>query len=339
MNTSQQKIQSKQHPQSQFRLHASQQQTHPQISQAVNTSNSVNPVIPITPIPATAPTVVLFPISQSTSQLAGQTSLSGTPTSSIVPTPVVPVISPDSQADFLLDNEPPLKRRHSFPKIIAIVLVLAIVIYFIWQPAPTTLSSSTTNIQNTNSSGGSNGSSGSANTGSANDTTGDIQVYVLGAVKTPGLYTLPPGTRVFDLIKAAGGTLPNANLVALNMAAKLTDGEEVYVTLVGETPPAYSGGVPGLSGGNGSSGSGGNGGSNGTSGATSGTGGTGTTGTLVNINTASETELMQSLHVSSRTAQSIVNYRTQNGNYTSVDQLLQVISKAIYDRIRAQCTV
>jgi competence protein ComEA len=63
------------------------------------------------------------------------------------------------------------------------------------------------------------------------------------------------------------------------------------------------------------------------------------TGQTVNINTASTDELRTMLHVSSTTAQNIVNYRLQHGPYTSIDQLLQVISKSIYDRIKNMVTI
>ena len=144
-------------------------------------------------------------------------------------------------------------------------------------------------------------------------------MYVVGAVKHPGVYTLATNARVYDLLQAAGGPLPKANLVALNLAAKLTDGEEVYVTLVGETPPTYMGGVPGPGTGTSSN--------------------TTNTGQLVNINTATADEMRQSLHLSSTTANAIVNYRLQHRDYTSVDQLLQVVSKTIYDKIKDLVTV
>ena len=146
-----------------------------------------------------------------------------------------------------------------------------------------------------------------------------IQVYVVGAVKHPGVYTLPAGARVYQLLQAAGGPLPKANLVALNLAATLTDGEEVYVTLIGEIPPTYMGGVPGPPGTN--------------------ITGSPTVGQLVNINTASADEMRQSLHISSTTAQNIVNYRSQHGPFTSIDQLLQVVSRTTYDKIKTQVTV
>jgi len=145
-------------------------------------------------------------------------------------------------------------------------------------------------------------------------------VYVVGAVKHPGVYALPLDARVSDLLQAAGGPLPDANLVALNLAAKLSDGQEVYVITVGEIPPTYAGGVPGPG---------------------TGTASVGNTavGSLVNINTASVDEMRQSLHVSSTTAQNIVNYRTQHGPFTSIDQLLQVVSKTIYDKIKGLVTI
>jgi competence protein ComEA len=140
---------------------------------------------------------------------------------------------------------------------------------------------------------------------------------VVGAVKHPGVYTLPADARVYQLLQAAAGPLPNANLVALNIAAKLSDGQEVYVAAIGETPPASPGGAPGP-----------------------GTGPTGTgTGQLININTASVDQMRLALHISSKTAQKIVDFRTQHGNYTSVDQLSQVVSKAVYDKIKDQVTV
>lgn len=270
---------------------------------------------------------------------------SGPPISNIVTQqqqvvqPVMPV-SPTSlhAVSMLQDNrivddeaEPMPPRKRSFTKIFAIALIiaLAVAIYVVWQPATTSLSASTTGVQNSTVSNVSNAG------GSTSSTTGDIQVYVLGAVKTPGVYTLSSTARVVDLIKAAGGPLAKANLVALNMAAKLTDGEEVYVTLVGETPPTYMGGVPSLNGGNSTPvatvGAGG-------TAVTGGTTGT-TTGQIININTASATDMMSNLHVSSKTAQAIIDYRTQNGNYTSVTQLLQVVSRSIYDKVRSQCTV
>ena len=310
--------------QQQTQQHVLQQSAH----QATKTVSSPNiPGMPtlVTPAPGTSyPNTIHLQ-----QQQGGQPVVSAPPTSPVTPLPV----SLDNQ---LLDVEGVSvpKRKRPFTRVLAIALVigLAVAIYFIWQGAPTSLSTSTTGIQNSTASNGS-GSGGSVgNVANTANSSGDIQVYVLGAVKTPGVYTLPSTARVVDLIKAAGGPLPKANLVAINMAAKLTDGEEVYVTIIGETPPTYMGGVPSLNGGNN------------TPISTAGVGGTsGTTGTatgqLININIASASDMMTNLHVSSRTAHAIIDYRTQNCNYTSVDQLLQGVSRSIYDKIRSQCTV
>lgn len=203
--------------------------------------------------------------------------------------------------------------------IFALLIVGAIA--FIWlAPSSSSPSSTLSNITQqsfTNNSGNS----------TATPASGDLHVYVVGAVKHPGVYVLPAGARLYQLIAAAGGTLPQANLVALNMAAPLTDGQEVYVISNGEIPPTYQGGVPGP-------------GSGTTTTTTTSTNGTVTPGgPLLNINTATSDQMRQVLHVSSVTAQKIIDYRTQHGPYTSVDQLLQVISRSIYDRIRNQVTV
>jgi len=229
------------------------------------------------------------------------------------PLPVVPLATSTPT--------PPKKRMVS--RIIAALLVLGLAsaIYFIWHTAAptTTTPSSASGVSQQNFSAAS----------TSAPTTDGIRVYVVGAVKNPGIYTLASGSRVYDLLQAAGGTTPKANLVAINMAAKLSDGQEVYITQVGETPPSYAGGVPGTGGS-----TTGAGGSSGV-----GNGGNNTNGQPVNINTASVDELSKSLHISKKSAQTIVDYRTQNGNFSSVDQLAQVVTKTIYNKIKAQCTV
>ena len=226
----------------------------------------------------------------------------------VAPDPLIPPI--DASSPSILST-PKRTLKRIFPIVIALALV--IVIYFVWNPptpAPLSTGSSVTQQNFGNS---------STSTTKSSTTSGDIQVYVVGAVKHPGVYTLPPGARIYELLQAAGGPLPRANLVALNLAATLTDGQEVYVTLIGEIPPTYMGGVPGPPGSN--------------------TTASPAAGQLVNINTASVDEMRQSLHISATTAQNIVNYRLQHGPYTSVDQLLQVVSRSIYDKIKGQVTV
>ncbi len=141
---------------------------------------------------------------------------------------------------------------------------------------------------------------------------GHIQVYVVGAVNHPGVYSLPTNARVYDLLKAAGGTKDEANLAFLNLAARLNDGQEVYVTINGETPPAQIGGVSGPN---------------------------GQSAPVVNINSATQDDLVLQLHLSATMAKKIVDYRTAHGRYNSPDQLLLVISQTTYNKIKNQVTI
>jgi competence protein ComEA len=140
----------------------------------------------------------------------------------------------------------------------------------------------------------------------ANTPAPDIQAYIVGAVVHPGVYPLHSGDRVDTLLLAAGGALPNADLVRVNLAAHVSDGEEVYVPRVGEPMPS---GLPG--------------------------GGPG----KVNINTASAEDMHNLLGISLTTANKIVAYREAHGPYTAIDQLLNVMSRTTYDKIKDFITV
>jgi competence protein ComEA len=199
--------------------------------------------------------------------------------------------------------------------ILALCLLLALALYVVWHT--TTPPSASPSITQQNLSNASSSQSTNDNPTSSATTSDTIQVYILGAVKHPGVYTLSPDARVYQLLQKAGGPLPDADLIALNLAAKLTDGQEIYVLHTGEVPPGnLNPSSPGSS-----------------------SSGTATPGQLVNINTATATEMQQTLHVSAATAQKITNYRTQHGPYTSVSQLLQAISQSIYNRIKNMVTV
>lgn len=247
--------------------------------------------------------------------------------------------------------EPAPRKKLNTTLIIVLVaaVVLACTLYFIWrpaspQPAAPTIVPQTSTVQVIQP-GKKSTATGVATTSvsTTNNTSaagGTIQAYIVGAVKHPGVYTLSANARVYQLLQAAGGPLPNADLNSLNLAAKVSDGQEIYVTLVGEEPPVLNNTTTGST----STGSS-------TTGLTSGATGTGSsvtgssssnnnaTGQIININTASASEMQQNLHVSSKTAQNIVAYRTQHGSFSSVQELLQVISKTIYNRIKNQVTV
>jgi competence protein ComEA len=130
-----------------------------------------------------------------------------------------------------------------------------------------------------------------------------LKAYVLGAVAQPGVYALPADARVDDLVRAAGGFLPDADVTRVDLAAHVADGQQVYVPHVGEqVGPAV--------------------------------------GALVNLNSATAQEMHNALGLSLTLAQRIVAYRVGHGNFTAVSQLLLVpISRSIYDRIKYLVTV
>lgn len=155
-----------------------------------------------------------------------------------------------------------------------------------------------------------------------------LLVHVLGEVQQPGVYELAAGSRVVDAVSAAGGLTPRADTGGMNLARKLTDGEQVYVAAVGETrPPSLD--APGQDGGAPGGGAGGTGGSSGAGGA------------LVNLNTATATELETLPRIGPAMAQRILDYRTANGPFTSVDDLTEVpgIGDATLEGLRDLVTV
>lgn len=156
-------------------------------------------------------------------------------------------------------------------------------------------------------------SSGGATNGGDAASSGQIVVDVDGAVAHPGLYKLPPDSRVQAALAAAGGLSPQADVHRINRAAKLHDGQKLYVLSQGEsTPPLAASSGQGCEGQACTSAEGGVAGSD-----TEGQG-------LVNINTANAAQLTQLPGVGPAIAQKIIDYRTANGSFTSVDDLTKV---------------
>ena len=156
-------------------------------------------------------------------------------------------------------------------------------------------------------------SSGGATSGGDTAGSGQIVVDVDGAVAHPGLYKLPADSRVQAALAAAGGLSPQADVHRINRAAKLHDGQQLYVLSQGEsTPPLAASSGQGCEGQACTSTEGGVAGSD-----PEGQG-------LVNINTANATQLTQLPGVGPAIAQKIIDYRTANGPFTSVDDLTKV---------------
>jgi competence protein ComEA len=167
-----------------------------------------------------------------------------------------------------------------------------------------------------------------------------IWVDVAGAVRRPGLYSLPKDARVAAAITRAEGFRRGANSAAINLAARLSDGQQIFVPRRGpggETPAAGaaagSGAVAGASGattgtggagaaGVGASGAGASGGAGaGGAGAAS---GAGSAGAPISLSTASQAELEQLDGVGPALAQRIIQYREQHGGFRSIEELQEV---------------
>ena len=156
-------------------------------------------------------------------------------------------------------------------------------------------------------------SAGGATSGGDTAGSGQIVVDVDGAVAHPGLYKLPPGSRVQAALAAAGGLSPQADAHRINRAAKLHDGQKLYVLSQGESAPPLA-----ASSGQGCEGQA-------CTSAEGGVAGSDAEGqVLVNINTANAAQLTQLPGVGPAIAQKIIDYRTTNGSFTSVDDLTKV---------------
>ena len=136
-----------------------------------------------------------------------------------------------------------------------------------------------------------------------------IAVSVAGEVPRPGLYHLPPGSRIDDAVKAAGGATDAADVNRLNLAARLADGQQVMVPRriealgAGAAPPVLP--------------------------------------AAVNINLATIPELDRLPGVGPAIAQRIVAYREQHGPFTRVEQLrdAKLVNAATFEKIKDLVTV
>jgi competence protein ComEA len=154
---------------------------------------------------------------------------------------------------------------------------------------------------------------------------GPVVVSVVGLVHKPGLVTLAPGARIADALTAAGGALDGADLIGLNMARRVTDGEQIIVGIVA---------APGQPAAMGSSISAG---PSAAAPAQTPPGKTPASSGLVDLNAATVEELDALPGVGPVTAAAIIAWRDANGRFTSIDQLGDVdgIGPARLEKLRA----
>jgi competence protein ComEA len=132
--------------------------------------------------------------------------------------------------------------------------------------------------------------SSSSGTSSASGSGGrDAVVHVAGAVRKPGVYTLPAGSRVDDAVERAGGITADGSPDAINLAARLSDGQQVVVpSSKGAAATATAPDAP------------------------------------ISLGSATVEQLDTLEGIGPVTAQKIVDYRDQHGGFSSVDELDQV---------------
>jgi competence protein ComEA len=124
---------------------------------------------------------------------------------------------------------------------------------------------------------------------------GDLVVDVTGAVRKPGVYRMPAGSRIDDAVKRAGGASGKAKLDSINLAAHLADGQQVVVPE--RLPP---GAAPAA------------------------TGAVGSEEGPISLSTATAAELDTIDGIGPVTAEDIINFREEHGGLSSVDQLDQI---------------
>jgi competence protein ComEA len=145
-------------------------------------------------------------------------------------------------------------------------------------------------------------------TATATPSDGQMKVYLAGAVIRPGVYPVHPGDRVADVIEAAGGPADDADMLAVNLARRLRDEDQIVVPRQGEGVAAASGDA----------------------------GGTATAGRPLNINLAPAAALETLPGIGPSRAQHIVESRTKDGPFADVSDLVKrkLVPQSVLDSIK-----
>lgn len=130
-----------------------------------------------------------------------------------------------------------------------------------------------------------------------------IKVYVVGAIRNPGVYTFNEGERVQDALLAAGGTTPEADLTQINLAVKLRDEMQITIPVIQSIITTADMSNPTQ---------------------------------RIDINSASTLELDSLPRVGNVTSKRIVDYRTKNGRFRTTGDLVEkkLVTQSVYDEIK-----
>lgn len=150
------------------------------------------------------------------------------------------------------------------------------------------------------------------------DDSRELVVYVCGAVNEPGIYTLPAGSRLYEVLALAGGFSAEADSAYHNLARTIVDGERIYILSCAETKELTT--IQKVE-------------------------GEETArqmeDSLINLNTATVEQLMSLPGIGEAKAANIVEYRKQIGNFTAVEEIMNVsgIGEAMFEKIKDKIAV
>lgn len=163
------------------------------------------------------------------------------------------------------------------------------------------------------------GTVSSENTVVDKESSTNIYVHISGSVKNPGVYSVAEGTRLYQVVEMAGGLTKKAKQDLLNLAETVTDGQKIHVMSKKEYKRQNSLGEEGTK--DGSSNNVADG--------------------MININTASETELTKLPGIGLSKAAAIVTYREENGMFSSIEDIKNVsgVGDATFSNIESMITV
>ena len=166
---------------------------------------------------------------------------------------------------------------------------------------------------------------GEKNTGTVNTGAEDTQtvyVYLCGAVASPGVYQLKQGSRLYEAVELAGGLTREADAACLNLARQITDGEQIVILTCEEAEQLKQEGKYAFGQENAATAS-------------------NTPSGLVNINTASVSELTTVSGIGESRAQAIVAYREANGGFRCIEDIKKVegIKEGLFSKIKDKITV
>ncbi len=141
-----------------------------------------------------------------------------------------------------------------------------------------------------------------------------IYVSIQGSVESPGVYKMPVGSRVYELINLAGGIVGTADTRGINMVTELTDGTQLFIPSLEEEPGNTAAASAGLN---------------------------ETSSRLVNINTAGLDELMTLNGIGKTRAEAIIAYREKGNSFEKIEDIMNVngIKNGIYEGLKDQICV